>query len=197
LALHAPPPKLIRLGEAVGKRHDAGVPVVLLVLVAGVLLLLAPTRPPAQATGAARENGAPAPRRPRSSAGWWIAALLLGLLSFRFGMEGFALAGGVLLALLRLAATLLSFWPFLSAARRQTTGAGSASGAGARDFGSGAGRPARMTRREALEVLGLDAQATPEDVHREYRRLIKKIHPDLGGSTYLAAKVNEAKDVLS
>jgi curved DNA-binding protein CbpA len=54
-----------------------------------------------------------------------------------------------------------------------------------------------MTRREALEVLGLDAHATPEDVHREYRRLIKKIHPDLGGSTYLAAKVNEAKDVLS
>ena len=54
-----------------------------------------------------------------------------------------------------------------------------------------------MTRHEALQVLGLDEHATAEDVQREYRRLMRKVHPDLGGSGYLAAKLNEAKDVLS
>jgi DnaJ-class molecular chaperone len=53
-----------------------------------------------------------------------------------------------------------------------------------------------MTRQEALRVLGLEATATQEDVQREYRRLMKKLHPDLGGSSYLAAKLNEAKEVL-
>jgi len=54
-----------------------------------------------------------------------------------------------------------------------------------------------MSRHEALEMLGLDERATREDVQREYRRLIKRLHPDLGGSTYLTAKLNEARDVLS
>jgi curved DNA-binding protein CbpA len=53
-----------------------------------------------------------------------------------------------------------------------------------------------MSRQEALQVLGLDRNATDDDVRREYRRLMKKLHPDLGGSGYLAAKINEAKDVL-
>lgn len=53
-----------------------------------------------------------------------------------------------------------------------------------------------MSRREALEVLGLDDGATSDDVRREYKKLMKKLHPDLGGSGYLAAKINEAKDVL-
>ncbi|MEY2930000.1 MAG: hypothetical protein RL033_749 [Pseudomonadota bacterium] len=54
-----------------------------------------------------------------------------------------------------------------------------------------------MSRREALEMLGLDERASRDDVQREYKRLIKRLHPDLGGSTYLTAKLNEARDVLS
>ena len=54
-----------------------------------------------------------------------------------------------------------------------------------------------MTRTEALEVLGLTESATADDVNRAYRDLMKKVHPDMaGGSTYLAKKLNEAKDVL-
>lgn len=56
-------------------------------------------------------------------------------------------------------------------------------------------RPA-MTRAEALHVLGLDAGASPERILAEYRRLMKKVHPDQGGTTYLATRLNEAKDVL-
>jgi hypothetical protein len=53
-----------------------------------------------------------------------------------------------------------------------------------------------MSEDEAYEVLGLHKGATRDDVMRSHRSLIKKLHPDHGGSTDLAARVNEAKDVL-
>jgi hypothetical protein len=54
----------------------------------------------------------------------------------------------------------------------------------------------RMTRDEALRVLGLKDAATAEDVKAAHRRLQKDFHPDKGGSDYLASKINEAKDIL-
>lgn len=57
-------------------------------------------------------------------------------------------------------------------------------------------RPGAMTEDEAYEVLGLQRGATRDDVVRSHRSLIKRLHPDQGGSTDLAARVNEAKDVL-
>lgn len=53
-----------------------------------------------------------------------------------------------------------------------------------------------LSEQEALEVLGLQAGASADAIREAHRALIKKIHPDQGGSTYLAARVNEAKDVL-
>lgn len=55
---------------------------------------------------------------------------------------------------------------------------------------------AGMSRREALEALGLTDGAAQEDIVAAHRRLIQRLHPDRGGSTYLAALLNQAKDIL-
>jgi hypothetical protein len=50
-----------------------------------------------------------------------------------------------------------------------------------------------MTREQALEVLGLSGDATVEMIHEAHRRLIKRVHPDVGGSATLTAHINAAK----
>ena len=69
-----------------------------------------------------------------------------------------------------------------------------------RDGGGGfAARPTSnnaMTRKEALEVLGLRQGCSEDDIKAAYKRLMTKAHPDAGGSDWMAAKLNEAKNTL-
>lgn len=53
-----------------------------------------------------------------------------------------------------------------------------------------------MSREQALEILGLDKTAVPSEIREAHRRLMKKMHPDHGGSNFLAAQINRAKEVL-
>jgi hypothetical protein len=53
-----------------------------------------------------------------------------------------------------------------------------------------------MSIEEAYEILGLSCGATKQQVILAHRKLIQKIHPDRGGNTYLASKINLAKQVL-
>ncbi|MBV8913734.1 MAG: hypothetical protein JOZ05_11935 [Acetobacteraceae bacterium] len=57
-------------------------------------------------------------------------------------------------------------------------------------------RPGPMSRAEALEVLGLTDPVSDSDVRAAWVRLMRVAHPDGGGSDWLAARVNQAKDVL-
>lgn len=54
----------------------------------------------------------------------------------------------------------------------------------------------RMTREEALAVLGLAEGASEAEIRGAHRRLMRTAHPDQGGSDWLAARLNEARDVL-
>ncbi|MGB4107148.1 MAG: DnaJ domain-containing protein [Alphaproteobacteria bacterium] len=53
-----------------------------------------------------------------------------------------------------------------------------------------------MTQKEAFEVLGLEPGATKDQITEAYKKLMMKVHPDIEGSDWMAAKLNQARDTL-
>lgn len=83
----------------------------------------------------------------------------------------------------------------LAGAGRTSSGGGSGTGPGS---GGGATRPAGsdMTVDEAYAILGLTRGATPDQIKAAHHKLMVKLHPDHGGSDYLATQINRARGVL-
>lgn len=124
---------------------------------------------------------------------WIAAALLLAILLLTGKLSALIALLGVLLAfIVRSMPLILNYGPQLhriwlkfNASKQQEQGKS-----------GGAVRTDGMTKAQALEVLGLKAGASDEEIIQAHRKLISRVHPDRGGSDYLAAQINQAKKTL-
>jgi small-conductance mechanosensitive channel len=119
--------------------------------------------------------------------------VILGLLAVTGHLNIITAAIAGLIALVPRAMQLVKYLPLVSRLYKQQ-------GAHARQSQNTRSSPPRgkqsMSREQALEVLGLKPGYTKDDVIQAHRRMMQKVHPDRGGSDYLAAQINQAKDVL-
>ena len=104
----------------------------------------------------------------------------------------FALLGLGIAFMLRLMPALLQYAPHIHSLWRKFSGAKQNSSQGQSDSSA----KGKMSVEEAYEVLGLKPGASEQDIIAAHRKLMQKIHPDRGGSDYLAAKINLAKKIL-
>jgi len=110
-------------------------------------------------------------------------AVVFGLLAYFFLVIAKHMPAGGILGLLAFLSAQGGLWRFLG---------GSAKG----DGGISDARNSAMTREEALDILGLSGTPNPEEIKEAHHNMMLKVHPDQGGSDYLASKLNQARDIL-
>ncbi len=122
-----------------------------------------------------------------------IAVLLLvlaatGKLNWLVAFAGVVMAAIIrmLPVLLRYAPQLQRLWVWFKAAKQN----------GPNNRTSDSPLNANMTKEQAYQILGLKQGATEREIIEAHRKLMQKVHPDRGGSDYLAAQINQAKRIL-
>lgn len=125
---------------------------------------------------------------------WSVAGLviaILGILAITGHLNLITALIGGLIALMPKALQLLRYLPIINRFRQQ---ANQQSGQQQNQQAS-AGKTA-MSRDQACEILGIKPGCNKEEIITAHRRMMQKVHPDRGGSDFLAAQINRAKDTL-
>ena len=139
-------------------------------------------------------SNAPADKRKnlifRSTAGVIIGALVL--LAATGRMHWLYALGGSIAAFMPRVISALRYLPLINRFRQQYTQKKSQQSGQQ----SARARSGKMTADEAREILGIKAGASREEIIKAHKRMMQKVHPDRGGTDYLAAQLNQAKDTL-
>lgn len=121
---------------------------------------------------------------------WQIMALTAAIVLLAAFVTGHlhwvgAAIGGAIAALTRLMPMLIKLAPMLGLGEKHT-----------KNNQETATPQQHITQAQALQILGLEPGASKEEIVAAHRKLIQKMHPDRGGSDYMAAQINTAKEVL-
>jgi DnaJ homolog subfamily C member 19 len=131
-----------------------------------------------------------------------VLVLGLGVLAVTGRLHWLAAVAAAVAPFLRRAFGLVRMLPYLGSLFGRPAGAqnegprGRSGGPRGRSGGPRGRSGGSMSRADALDILGLDPQPSRDEILAAHRRLIQKLHPDRGGTTYLAAQLNAAKERL-
>jgi DnaJ family protein C protein 19 len=140
-------------------------------------------------------SNAPADKR-KNLIFWSTAGVIIGtlvVLAATGRMHWLYALGGSIAAFMPRVISALRYLPLINRFRQQyTQNKTQQSG----QQSTGRANPGKMTAAEAREILGVKPDASREEIIRAHKRMMQKVHPDRGGTDYLAAQLNQAKDTL-
>jgi len=140
-------------------------------------------------------SNAPADKR-KNLIFWSTAGVIIGtlvVLAATGRMHWLYALGGSIAAFMPRVISALRYLPLINRFRQQYT-QNKARQSGQQS--TGRANPGKMTAEEAREILGVKPDASREEIIRAHKRMMQKVHPDRGGTDYLAAQLNQAKDTL-
>ena len=140
-------------------------------------------------------SNAPADKR-KNLIFWSTAGVIIGtlvVLAATGRMHWLYALGGSIAAFMPRVISALRYLPLINRFRQQyTQNKTQQSG----QQSTGRANPGKMTTAEAREILGVKPDASREEIIRAHKRMMQKVHPDRGGTDFLAAQLNQAKDTL-